>query len=59
VVGVDGFDDGVAPIFFAAGGDEFVLGEMEGLQHGVGEVGESACGARLYVTASHGNEDAA
>ena len=26
VVGVDGFDDGVAPIFFAAGADEFVLG---------------------------------
>lgn len=47
VVGVDGLDDGVAPIFFAAGGDEFVLGEMEGLEHGLGEVGESACGARL------------
>ena len=26
VVGVDGLDDGVAPIFFAAGSDEFVLG---------------------------------
>lgn len=59
LIGVDGIDDGVAPIFFAAGADEFVLGEMEGLQHGLGEVGEGAGGARLYVTASHGNEDAA
>jgi hypothetical protein len=45
VVGVDGFDDGVAPIFFAAGGDEFVLGEVKGLEHGLGQVGEGAGGA--------------
>ena len=59
MVGVDGIDDGVAPVRFAAGGGEFVLGEMEGLQHGLGEVGECAGGARLYVTASDGDEDAA
>jgi len=45
VVGVDGFDDGVAPIFFATGGDELVLGEVEGLEHGLGQVGEGAGGA--------------
>jgi hypothetical protein len=47
VVGVDGLDDGVAPIFFAAGSDEFVLGEMEGLEHGLGEVGEGAGGVEI------------
>ena len=59
VVGVDGIDDGVAPVFFAAGGDEFVLCEMEGLEHGLGEIGEGAGGARLYVTASDSYEDVA
>lgn len=59
VVGVDGLDDGVAPIFFAAGGGEFMLGEMEGLEHGLGEVGEGACGARLQVAASDRDEDTA
>jgi hypothetical protein len=59
VIGVEGGDDGVVPLGVAAGADEFVLGEMEGLEHGLGEVGESAGGARLYVTASDGDEDAA
>src|SRR5580658_163851 len=59
VVVVDGCDDCFAPVFFAAGADEFVLGEMEGLEHGLCEVGESAGGARLDVTASDGDEDAA
>ena len=58
VVGVHGFDDSEAPIFFAAGGDEFVLGEVESLEHGLGEVGEGAGGARFYVAASYGDEDA-
>jgi hypothetical protein len=58
VIAVHGVDDGVAPLRVAAGADEFVLGEMEGLQHGLGEVGESACGARFQVAASYGDEDA-
>ena len=59
VVGVDGIDDGVAPLRVTAGADEFILGEMEGLEHGLGEVGKGACGARLYIAASDGDEDAA
>jgi len=59
VIGVDGVDDGVVPLRVTAGADEFVLGEMKSLEHGLGEVGESAGGARLYVAASHGDEDAA
>jgi hypothetical protein len=59
VIGVEGGDDGVVPLGVAAGADEFVLGEMEGLEHGLGEVGESAGGAGLDVAASDGDEDAA
>jgi hypothetical protein len=59
VVVVDGRDDCFAPVFFAAGADEFVLGKMEGLEHGLGEIGEGACGAGLDVTASDGDEDTA
>ena len=59
VIGVDGVDDGVVPLRVTAGADEFVLGEMKSLEHGLGEVGEGAGGARLYVAASHGDEDAA
>lgn len=58
-IGVDGVDDGVVPLRVTASADQFVLGEMEGLEHGLGEVGEGACGARLYVAASDGDEDAA
>ena len=47
VIGVHGVDDGVAPVFFAAGADEFILGEMESLEHGLGEEGEGACSARF------------
>jgi hypothetical protein len=59
VVVVDGCDDCFAPVFFAAGADEFVLGEVESLPHGLGQEGECAGGARFYVTASDGDEDAA
>ena len=59
VIGVEGGDDGVVPLGVAAGADEFVLGEMEGLEHGLCEVREGACGAGLYVAASDGDEDAA
>ena len=59
MVVVDGCDNCFAPVFFAAGANEFVLGEMEGLEHGLGEVGECAGGARLYVTPSDGDENAA
>jgi hypothetical protein len=57
VVLIDGIADGVEPLGFAAGGDELVLSEVEGLEHGLGEVGESACGARLEVTSRDGDED--
>jgi hypothetical protein len=47
VVGVDGVDDGFAPVRVAASGGEFVLGEVERLEHGLGKVGEGAGGAWL------------
>jgi hypothetical protein len=47
VVSVQGFDDGVVPVGIAAGADEFVLSEMESLEHGLGEIGKGARGARF------------
>jgi hypothetical protein len=59
VVSVQGVDEGFAPPGFAAGTNVFVLGEMEGLEHGLGEIGKGACGAGFYIALSHGDEDAA
>jgi hypothetical protein len=57
VVLVDGVADGIEPLGFATGGDELVLSEVEGLEHGLGEVGESASGARLDIATRDGDED--
>ncbi len=56
---VDGAADGIAPIVGAKGVDVFVLGEMDGLDKGLGEIGESAGGARLDVAADDGGDEAA
>ena len=42
---VDGGTDGVAPGVCAEGVDVFVLGEMDGLEQGLGEVRKSGGGS--------------
>ena len=42
---VNGRTDGVAPGVCAEGVDVFVLGEVDGLEQGLGEVGESGGGS--------------
>ena len=44
---VDGGTDGVAPGVCAEGVDVFVLGQMDGLEHGLGEVRKSGGGSRF------------
>jgi len=56
---VDGATDGIAPIGGAKGVDVFVLGEMDGLDKGLGEIGEGAGGARFYIALEDGGEEAA
>jgi len=55
----DGVADGIAPIGGAKGVDVFVLGEMDGLDEGLGEIGEGSGGARLDVTADDGGDEVA
>jgi hypothetical protein len=60
VVGVVyGRDDCFAPVVFAAGGNEFVLGKVQSLEHGLGQVSEGAGGAGLQFAAGYGYEDTA
>ena len=54
----DGIADGSAPGVGAEGVDVLVLGKMDGLDEGLGEVGEGAGGARLNVAADDGGEEA-
>ena len=42
---VDGVADGIAPIIGAKGVDVFVLGELDGLDEGLGEIGDGSGGA--------------
>jgi hypothetical protein len=55
---VDGVADGVAPAFGAKGVDVFVLGEVDGLDQGLGEVSERGSGFGLDVAAGDGGEKA-
>ena len=55
---VDPVADGIAPIVGAKGVNVFVLGEMDGLDKGLGEIGEGAGGARFYIAMEDGGEDA-
>ena len=59
VVAVDGVADGIAPAVSAEGVDVFVLGEVDGLQESLGEVGDGAGGSGFYVAADDGGEEAA
>ena len=56
---VDGAADGIAPIGGAKGVDVFVLGEMDGLDEGLGEIGDGSGGARLDVAADDGGDETA
>jgi hypothetical protein len=58
VVVVDGIVDGVAPAVGAEGFDVFVLGEADGLQERLGEVGDGAGGFGFDVAANDGGDDA-
>jgi hypothetical protein len=56
---VDGVADGIAPIIGAKGVDVFVLGEMDGLDESLGEIGEGSGGARFYIALENGGDEAA
>jgi len=56
---VDGVADGIAPIIGAKGVDVFVLGEMDGLDESLGEIGEGSGGARFYIALEDGGDEAA
>jgi hypothetical protein len=58
VVAVDGVADGFAPAVGAEGVDVFVLGEVDGLQESLGEVGDGAGGSGFYVAAENGGDEA-
>jgi len=55
----DGIADGPAPRVVAEGVGVFMLGKMDGLNEGLGEIGEGAGGARLDVTAGYAGDEAA
>jgi hypothetical protein len=56
---VDGIADGPAPRVGGVGVGVFVLGKMDGLGEGLGEIGEGAGGAGLNVAADDGGQEAA
>jgi hypothetical protein len=58
VVVVDGVADGLAPGVGAEGVDVFVLGEVDGLQESLCQVGDGAGGSGFYVTAEDGGDEA-
>jgi hypothetical protein len=55
----DGIADGLAPGVGAEGIDVFVLGKMDGLNEGLGEIGEGAGRTGLGVAASYADDEAA
>jgi hypothetical protein len=58
VVAVDGIGDGVAPAVGAEGVDVFVLGEADGLEKSLGEVGDGAGGSGFYIAANDSRDQA-
>src|SRR5262249_28646820 len=55
----DGGAEGAAPGFGAEGVDVFVLGELDGLDEGLGEVGEGGGGFGVDFALGDGGEEAA
>jgi hypothetical protein len=58
VVASDGVADGLAPAVGAESVDVFVLGEVDGLQEGLGQVGDGASGSGFYFAADDGGDEA-
>ena len=56
---MDGVADGIAPIGCAKGVDVLALGKRDGLNQGLGEIGEGAGGAGLDIAASYADDEAA
>jgi hypothetical protein len=56
VVGGDAGADGFAQGVLAEGVFEFGLGEVDGLEEGLGQVGYGASGAGFYVAADYGGD---
>ncbi len=54
----DGIADGLAPGVGAEGIGVLILGEMDGLDESLGEIGEGAGGSRLNVAADDGGQEA-
>ncbi len=58
VVAVDGVADGFAPVVGVEGVDVFLLGDVDGLQEGLGQVGDGAGGSGFYIAADNGGDEA-
>ena len=58
VVGVDGVADGFAPGIGAEGLTVFVLGDVDGLQESLGQVGDGPGGSGFYIAAENGGDEA-
>jgi hypothetical protein len=58
VIGVDGIADGFAPVVGVEGVDVFVLGDVDGLQESLGQVGDGAGGSGFYIAADNGRDEA-
>jgi hypothetical protein len=57
-VAVDGIADGVAPAVGAESVDVFVLGEVDGLEESLRQVGDGAGGFGFYIAADNGGNEA-
>ena len=58
VVGVDGIADGFAPAVRVGGVDVFVLGDVDGLQESLGQIGDGSGGFGFYIAADYGGDEA-
>src|SRR5229473_8262793 len=59
VVVVDGIADGLAPAVGTEGVDIFLLGDVDGLQESLGQVGDGAGGSGFYIASEDGGDEAA
>jgi hypothetical protein len=58
VVAFDGIADGLAPAVRAEGVGVFVLGEVDGLQEGLGQIGDGAGSSGFYFATDDGGDEA-
>src|SRR6266851_3027796 len=57
-IAVDGVAEGFAPAVRAERVDVFLLGDMDGLQEGLGQVGDGVGGFGFYIAADNGRDEA-